>query len=465
MPDQTQRALELWQQGYTMTNIAKQLGLTLPELNKAMPLKLRQTIQHVRQAREQQRRSQMLQEREALMAAGRTAEQAADTLGIPSRTLRQWQLEATQQAVEPAPADVDLIAHAVKTQKQIQRLQDMSRIERKAFREQARYDNALGDLTQALTETLESMAFTPQPPPARLPATGDNVGLVHWTDHHFNEYINIQGNRYDLEIAAKRLKLHVDKVRNWFLSRNVTKAVVMMTGDLLNSDRRLDEKLSQVTNRAKATIAAVEILQQALKDLRKDFTLDIAYVTGNESRAQQELGWTSPLVSDNYDTIIFHTLRLLFDKDPHTQFLLGDERELLFQVNGRTIGIAHGHSKGSKNPDQLVSDIRSRLAADGFSLDYLFLGHLHATYIGDFHCRGASLAGANAYSTGDLNLASRAAQTAAIIDNSGRLDVQRFDLQDVGDCIGYQVPEYLCSYNPLGDKIGIKTRTIHQVII
>ena len=59
-------------------------------------------------------------------------------------------------------------------------------------------------------------------------------------------------------------------LKKYFKTANITNIVVAMTGDMMNSDRRLDELLNQATNRAKATFLGVDILQQAIIDISKD---------------------------------------------------------------------------------------------------------------------------------------------------------------------------------------------------
>ena len=58
----------------------------------------------------------------------------------------------------------------------------------------------------------------------------------------------------------------------------------------------------------KAVFIGVEILKQAIEEIRKDFHVSIGCVSGNESRANQELGFVEAVASDNYDNTIFNIL-------------------------------------------------------------------------------------------------------------------------------------------------------------
>ena len=67
----------------------------------------------------------------------------------------------------------------------------------------------------------------------------------------------------------------------------------------------------------------------------------------------------------------------------------------------------HGHQIGA-NVQKSVQEITGRHAAQGVSVDDTLFGHLHATSIGDYHARNASLVGSNAYPEAGLNYCSKA---------------------------------------------------------
>jgi hypothetical protein len=53
----------------------------------------------------------------------------------------------------------------------------------------------------------------------------------------------------------------------------------------------------------------VDILRAFLLDLRSQFRLEVYGITGNESRAGKELGWSDELATDSYDLMIYAILR------------------------------------------------------------------------------------------------------------------------------------------------------------
>ena len=176
---------------------------------------------------------------------------------------------------------------------------DTNRIERKAFREHARIENAVAAYTRELCARLDEQQFTRGIQLTPIPEGGDSVLIVQLSDLHFNEQVDLPSNQYNFTIAAQRLRKLAQRVKQLGASYGARKVVVACLGDFLNSDRRLDELQSNATNRSCAAMLAVEILKTFLLDLRDQFQIEVYGITGNESRVTKELGWSDPLATDN----------------------------------------------------------------------------------------------------------------------------------------------------------------------
>jgi hypothetical protein len=83
-------------------------------------------------------------------------------------------------------------------------------------------------------------------------------------------------------VASARLAKLTARMKQISRCYGASQVVVVCLGDLLNSDRRLDELLSNATNRSKATLLAVDIPQAFLLDLRSAFRVEVYGITGNE---------------------------------------------------------------------------------------------------------------------------------------------------------------------------------------
>lgn len=344
--------------------------------------------------------------------------------------------------------DPEILEENLKLAKKAQQFADRNRIERKAFREQARCDNSLSELSQRLEEVFiqrNLSLFT-----VKHPAGKDKcAGIVQLADLHFNELVHLADNTYDAATASKRLRKYVRRVKKHLIADGVKNVVLALTGDLMNSDRRLDELLAQTSNRSLATFTAVDLLQQVILDLNKDFNLTVTYVSGNESRVKDEWGWTDILATDNYDTMIFFILRLLFKGSRGIRFISTDPIEQVIEIAGQHILLMHGNSLKSGNSDleKSISQIIGKYSLKGIQIRYIIFGHLHSSRIGDTYARSSSLVGNNAYSDRGLQLTGRAGQNLFIVHSDGSIDGMKIDLQSTEDEPGYECDNTLDMYN------------------
>ena len=359
------------------------------------------------------------------------------------------------------PDDVDILQSNVKLAKQKQSYQDLNRIERKTFREYARIENAVAEYNNKLVEIFDNYKLNTLTKSHKR--TSSAVGVIQFSDVHFNELVDLEHNKYDFTIASKRCKYLVKRAITYFKSQNISNILIAQTGDLLNSDRRLDELLSMATNRAKATFLAVDIFQQIMLELNEHFNISICSVTGNESRVKDNWGWSKMLASDNYDFTIFKTLEYLF-RDSDINFIDGDPTELIVEVAGQNLLVLHGNGAIKKGIDTSITQIMGRYKARGVDVDYVIFGHIHSARVGDNFSRSSSMVGANDYSEKALNLAGRASQNCYIFYEDGNRDGIKIDLQNYDDDM-YDIDKSLEAYNAKSHNKVNKGTTIFKVVV
>lgn len=330
-----------------------------------------------------------------------------------------------------------------------QKARDLSRIEAKDLRETARIENAVTEYNARILEELRlhggALALCPR---RTGPLDPDAAALViHLSDNHFNELVNLPTNRFDFTVAAKRLQLLASKAKLFGKAYGVEKVVVFFGGDLMNSDRRLDELLAMSTNRARATILAVHLYKQFLQDLREDFFVDCFGVTGNESRAKENLGWVDVVATDSYDFTIYSMLQATFEavEDKGMRFHDFQANDVVFKIHNETFLGIHGHQINATDQKKVQAMI-GKYAAKGINITHILCGHIHASVVSDYVSRNASLVGSNAYSEEALGFISKAAQNIHIVTPQG-LDGVKCDLQNVDGVDGYDIIDKLAEYN------------------
>lgn len=393
-----------------------------------------------------------------LMESGSTQIEIAKYFNCGVRTIQH-------RLAELRASDDDVVKENVRLAKQKQKAEDLNRIERKSFREHARTENAIFEYAKELKTIFEQhklpeFVIGQNRCKSRKPKT---TGVLHITDSHFNELVNLAMNQYDFPIASQRLALFVSQAKKYFKIHNIKNVFVALTGDLMNSDRRMDELLSEATNRSKATFLAVSILEQVLLDLAEDFNVTVASVIGNESRVGKDIGWEESVASDNYDYTIYHILKLLF-RESKVRFLSGNSVEQVVEVAGQNILLIHGNQLKANSVEQSIQKIKGKYTAKNVKVDFVLFGHLHSCRIGESYARGGSVVGANAYSDSALQLDSRASQNIHIFYNNATRDSIKIDLQNIEGVVGYNINKELEAYNAKSLSKAKKKVTISRVV-
>ena len=289
------------------------------------------------------------------------------------------------------------------------------------------------------------------------------VAVVHLSDNHMNELISTPSNTFDFEVASKRLKLLAMKVKQFAAPMGVKKIVVAFGGDLINSDRRIDEVTNMATNRSRAMVLSAWIYQQFILDLREEFFVDYFAITGNEGRAKMELSFADPGVTDSYDASIYYMLQHMMEQtaDKGLRFHELQGNEAVFTIHQETFLLLHGHQVNMVDQRKVQSLIGKHSALNGTRITHVLAGHIHSAMVSDFASRNSSLSGGNAYSEEALGFCSKASQNMHIVTKAGKdspagLDGIKLDLQNVDGIEGYPVVTILAQHSARGsDKAAL----------
>lgn len=371
--------------------------------------------------------------------------------------------------IHDSEPDKELIVENVRLAKDKQKLQDVQRIERKSFREDARLENAVAQFGKDLAnqnrlyanKLLEKINIQPL-------VYSDNkhgVGVIQITDVHANELIDLPHNQYNWTVLSKRMKKLINESLRYFAFRNVKKVTMVYTGDLCNSDRRLDELLNQSTNRAKAANLLAHIITQSILEVRNaGYEVGIVSVLGNESRVKQEMTFSNEAFSDNYDFTIMAQVKqvLEFANIKGITFHSIDKMENVIDFGEQKWLVMHDMPQSTSKQEKTQSII-GKYALSGKPVDFVISGHIHAHRGTDISCRSGSMSGSNTYNEHALGLIGRASGVCYVVDGKERY-YQYIDLQ-YAENEGYGIVKELEAYNI---KSELKTRqqtAIFQVVI
>ena len=348
-----------------------------------------------------------------------------------------------------------------------QKYRDLTNVKGKHFREYVRIDNTLEELSSSIFKTLNNTVFNNDI--AKLKKkniNNDNVGVIHLSDLHFNEYVDIESNHYNWEITSKRLRKHILQCIKIFNMFDINKVFIAGTGDFLNSDRRLDELLINCDSRAKSIVLAFDLLRQAILELSNYFNVSCVMVCGNESRLDMEIGNTKKIISNNFDYTLNLMLEAYFKNCDNVEILVPDNpEECIVNVCGKNILLIHGHKGINNDIENSLSKIIAKYSKiKKCSIDYVLFGHIHSAYISDNFARSGSLTGDNEYSFNKLQLSSKASQNCYII-NKNDIHGFKIDLQNTEGVQGYHFDKKNETYNSLSKDECKDYKEIIKIVI
>lgn len=377
--------------------------------------------------------------------------------------------KAAQQDPQ-AFATKEVVKESIKLAKQRQRFMDQSRIERKTFREHARADVMLVELADALNTRLETFNLAHLSQGTVKPNPNAPVGVIQLSDLHFGELVtDLVTNKFDFDVAARRLRKFAARAITTFNAQGVTNILLAMTGDLINSSRRISEITEFAAARTNVVVIAMDILQQFILELHNaGFNLSVACVVGNESRTAEYFDTTDFLASDNYDLMLHNLLKRMFTGFEGIRFLeVTNPMECVVDVNGVNFLLIHGNVHRGAATDSAIETatekLKARYSQMGVKVDYVICGHIHKSYISNWYARSASLVGGNQYSERSLNLVSKASQNIFLVAASGEIDGMMVDLQRYQDYEPYSYDQSLVRYFPTRESRA--TYTIQSVLI
>lgn len=343
-------------------------------------------------------------------------------------------------------------ATIVKLEAQRQGLLDKNTVARKVNRESFRIWNALEATFSEYIDLLQTTDLTNFKITEHNYKPGSKVGILQLSDLHMNEWISADeslGNTFNFDVASKRLKKYAMEATALFQFYKIDDVTIFMTGDFINSNRRLSEKFASITSQTRASLLTTYLLEQLILDLAQNFAITVEYVVGNESRMGEDFMDSGDLLSsENFDFLIVNSLRQVFKK---TAIKFNKPQNNIQTVarlqNGFNALLMHGHLlKGNSLEKAIVAQLTNYLYK-GIVINGTFSGHLHNASIGDISSRSSSLCGSNSYSAQDLGFMSRASQNIYIVNADKGYHGIKIDLQNTDGIVGYDIKEELEFYN------------------
>ena len=290
-------------------------------------------------------------------------------------------------------------------------------------------DNArVEDFKEMLVEATKNLS--PLPIIKRRQNNNSNVeAILLISDLHIGVECDNFYNKYNSEIAKKRVSKLVDDTIMYCNRNNVHKLNVCNLGDLVHGIIHTSARLEQEMDVTQQIMTAAEILAEALCRLQEAAPV-VTYrsVVDNHSRAIASK--EESIEKENFSNIIDWWVKERL-KNSSIQFENDniDEGIGKFKLyNGKNVMFAHGHN------DSINSVFQSWVGATGEYIHYCLIGHYHCEKFKSFQNSriivNGSIVGTEQYAL-SKRLFSKPSQTLLVFENDNTLNISiDLDIQE-----------------------------------
>lgn len=305
-------------------------------------------------------------------------------------------------------------SYVAQLEKKVQNLLDSNRVLRKYKREDVRTETVVGNFFEEVAELIPKIE--PYSHNVAEAQDSDTHMVVLLSDAHFGKKIDMKSNKFNFEIAEKRLMKYADECIEIANDKCIDSVTVAVLGDMFHLHNKTDQLLTAEDTRAVSFVKGFDIVRKFYhRFLEEGLAVKTVGVLGNESRIREHefSSNVDEVATDNFDYLLFNMLKPYF-KDS-VEFLNDcDTLSFMFNVNGKNIGITHGDKL--KHDIEGVGKFKMRMLEEYREMcDYVCFGHIHSYLSTSQFTRSASLCGGDSYSSNALNIPNSVASQVVLL--------------------------------------------------
>lgn len=249
------------------------------------------------------------------------------------------------------------------------KLSDARREYKKNLSIEARYDNLVDVLKEALKD-INIITTEPFGEYVHTEKEGKSA-ILCISDIHYGAVCDSMWNYYDTDIAKERIWQLINKVKEYCLDMDITNLVVEINGDCIEGGINVSNRVASEEDVVTQIIEVSHLLAEAIGSLKPYVkTLKVVTTLGNHGRLtpnkKDQCG-----ERENFEMLIPEFLRLTLDKDITVVTAQGMDITK-YEIDGKIIGVAHGHH------DKPNSAIENFIKLYKVVPDEIHLGHFHA---------------------------------------------------------------------------------------
>lgn len=291
------------------------------------------------------------------------------------------------------------------------KMRDQRRILNTKIREMARLEH----LENYLKENVESIE------PVNIPVVkkdddNDKVMLVCASDWHIGANIDNSFNKFNSEIAMKRIQKFKSEVMKKLKKENIHKLNIANLGDSIMGHIHVTARIENEENSIEQIVRASQYFEEFIKDfVLEGYDVTFYNIGGNHNRViankKESLG-----TKESFERLLTVYLEKAFKNFDNFRQIDDEYGIIELDIKDKKVVLCHGDIDGGNN---VVSKLNEMLDT---RIEYLFSGHVHNAFYREHgvaaHIGIGSLMGADSYAT-YKRFSSRPSQSYFVFDDNG----------------------------------------------
>ena len=209
--------------------------------------------------------------------------------------------------------------------------------------------------------------------------SGDTEAVLLFSDLHIGSVVDNFFNKFNVEIARRRVKEVVRQTIDYCQRMGVEKLHVVNLGDLIENDLHITARLGQEIDAVEQTMVAAEVVANALAELAEAIP-EVTYRSCLDNHSRYIMDYKAAKDEESLVKLIdWYLAERLKDTDIVFANDNLDRHIGLFTLNnGDKFVFAHGHEIS------VNTSVQSYVAATHSFIKYVALGHWHSTKMKTF---------------------------------------------------------------------------------
>lgn len=259
-----------------------------------------------------------------------------------------------------------------------QQFYDQRREYNKKLIEEARWDRIEGELIKAARELSYSKPLGTTREFYSFGSTRNEAVLV-LSDWHYGMVADNVWNRYNTEIADRRIDQLKAKVGEKMRLHSICKLHIVLLGDLISGAIHNTCRIKSSEDTVEQLMHVSEKIAELIADLcAYGVEVDVYSTYGNHARTIQNL--KESIHSDNLERIIPFWLKERLRGFDEIHFMDSNAFEIIrVCVSGHEIGAVHGDLDTGKDSALVMSQLYNKNF--GAQMEYFITGHIHNSFV------------------------------------------------------------------------------------